>query len=1068
MTFVIDTLVKLNEAIESNYTNIIVTNYDKITFDTFCDKYKSFAKLNSLEIKHDEILQLSHIEDILLYFVEKELEHLTIHAQTLEETEVILKDLDFYSNLETLDITAENYVGPNGHQDKKDFQDKIQEIIKKNRKMRNFFRRNLSQELNDLQITDDLLPENMNSEQVKYLWELGKQHDEYVCYKRRDKSLSDNVEYEKLISLSHGWCLSNILSTDDVEKLQVIHKYLRLDLNVKYLHAVNESEGSSRLIDWSTRDLGRLKIAEWLIAKNAKATRDFDQELFLMPSYSAGRYNTLGFPLGNLLDPNSGSVNTELVEKLKTRFIKQDAIAYDALAWFVFYENIEMFEKICAKYNDSFRTISKARYNTRSAVSNKNHRSIDYNKSITEGQFEGFSLFQLIIYYSGTPLLIKSISNLDVNSLRKIAQCVFPSKNNFEFSGWTILEVVIFKGLLNECMAFIGDLKSSEFSLKNNKYNILELLFYGLLLSLDSSFTSPDVMNRKAYNNILNYLIDKKWVQSDSVSNLLLKPDKDSTFGPVPFLHFCIMKHCYKLFSSHIKITDDLLKMRISYHENNISFCIKNANALQIAIVAQCRYDKSFKTINTIKSLYDDYKKHHLLEPALLENLSIFNKKQNIIHYLVGMYDHYELYECVLAWPESPVNVPYPDTHSEYPGWLPIHVAILKAYTLTDGKLSCLIKRNDLDLSKPFPVNDKYNISGYYILSALFYTGYPEKNNRVFSRAPIECAEKILEHMKNGNMDKTTMKTILNQALAVATIHSSSESSIKLLLEHGANPYQNLKEGYRIIDVAYENGIFSSFISFVEESFVPSVASQAPKLITNNRVSELSKYSGESHHIHENIYAVASLVRIKNSEHVFLVVEQIKKGLSHIDFIDFVVDVKRVGYGKVRHNPKNSGLHEPLIGLMENDDMMSIEPATELFAVQWQLPVEQCQRLFHSVEEDKKKELRYAMAGNGFFAKSSGLGDNCYTWARKKLIATDDPNIRKGLKPTWDERLGSWPRFKMTKSKKELLWEVCPSLFSCRNLSVGAVILTAGVSIPYMLTSSPEKVVETIGSTIFN
>ena len=70
------------------------------------------------------------------------------------------------------------------------------------------------------------------------------------------------------------------------------------------------------------------------------------------------------------------------------------------------------------------------------------------------------------------------------------------------------------------------------------------------------------------------------------------------------------------------------------------------------------------------------------------------------------------------------------------------------------------------------------------------------------------------------------------------------------------------------------------------------------------------------------------------------------------------------------------------------------------------------------------KEIDYFIGGaDSFFTSSSKKGENCYTWARKKLLASDDNLIKQQLMPTFTDWIAALPRWKLVTQQTSPSWD---------------------------------------------
>lgn len=95
----------------------------------------------------------------------------------------------------------------------------------------------------------------------------------------------------------------------------------------------------------------------------------------------------------------------------------------------------------------------------------------------------------------------------------------------------------------------------------------------------------------------------------------------------------------------------------------------------------------------------------------------------------------------------------------------------------------------------------------------------------------------------------------------------------------------------------------------------------------------------------------------------------------------------------------------------------------------WSIPREEVMHVYRALEADRDKDIPYNLLGDQSVIQGlSGLpGENCFTWARKKLLLTKNPNIRKGLESKSIDKIASHPKFylKPSKETKEAKKSIC-------------------------------------------
>jgi hypothetical protein len=174
-----------------------------------------------------------------------------------------------------------------------------------------------------------------------------------------------------------------------------------------------------------------------------------------------------------------------------------------------------------------------------------------------------------------------------------------------------------------------------------------------------------------------------------------------------------------------------------------------------------------------------------------------------------------------------------------------------------------------------------------------------------------------------------------------------------------------------------------------------------------------------------DVWQVA-LVRDKesksNSEHTFIVVEGMDAfGRCFFWRFDLVTKIgeEKVekGFAKVniqRYNDLLLSERESILQVFLNPHEIQGRGLESLVGHVWQLKREKVLGLYKAIMADQAKDLiPYAITGNqSFFSK----GDNCYSWARRHLLALKEPKIQKDLPSTSTDYFVMRPKWKLQES----------------------------------------------------
>ena len=972
--FKIDSAYTMRESIKLQVSKVWIIDGEE-SLDSFFQDAQKLKSLTHIFINTKTFPYVFQNNLTNLIRTEKGITAIYIDVDTIELTELLLNDLRFYSSLEYIMIKSKFYMkggeyGRAQYYDYKDVESKI------NVEIRNILILNnktkllihdltfLWQELKKYNIS----PENqsLDGESLKYAIFLGEHFNKFEEITSFHQVLYREIEHFKdIYSVSHSWNIINVvknasskLSADKFNK--VISSIPNFDINQRY--STYDNNKFERLIDIAVQCQSR-KIVEALIARNCDITCVYEENishLFFGEEYDLSMLNN--FPFWCVFRDNTYS-------EMKDIILQDEICLYDGLAWL-----------IVGNKGSYFKELIKS-------------KNIDLNKTIPQGVFKDFSLLQLIVYFHRSNLFL-DLHELNLFDGELLVNSIYPNNTHFHYLDWSVLALIVFKGYYCELQVLLPkNVKPSFISLKDK--NSLQLLFEGAA-SLERHDKNR-LEKLETYKSCLRYIL-----QFENVKNslaVLILHDKGSQ-GDIPVLYFAILHDIFYLIQDYLCLFPMSTIIRSRVHINKYQCAL---SLLQLSVIE----DK----IDAFNVLYTIYLEQNALD-VIDEPLSVFDNinlfQFSIIHQKFYVFDKFVEYE------KCPINVPFPDNHSQYPNWLPLQVVLLKGFTDLSGDfLQKLLKKVDLDITHRFIGKGiPHFLVGYYPTSAVFFSGNPIKNRH----PPYYILSDNIYNFFSLIDKLDSKKAILNEALFFAVLHHNVTNDhdhrkhIQALIEKGAYPYQCCdEEGNRIIDLAARKGLLSSFPSGLEE--IPQLS---PIVLNDNqKESELSTQI-----IIENHCSVISLVRNKNSripEHVFIVVEQIIRGKSVMHFIDFV-NIEETKKGRARHKTYEGKIIEPLLYSCK-EKLMNIQENDKscLTVKSWTLNNETTENILSAIDMDKGKIMDYSPIGDqSLFAASSGKkGHNCYTWAREKLLLSNSPRFKEELKTTLEEWLiGAIPSIK--------------------------------------------------------
>lgn len=986
--FRVDSLTSLQEACSKKEDKILISGDELLLKTAFFDKnqqIKDISSLTALTIIIDYFSSMYN--NAISQLVKNGLQSLCIKAKCIETPNILIEHLHFYSSLLIFKIECKKYrelfFGKETDKDsdysciKADIDAGCAEIIKFNKETEIF--------LNTTLKTYELKKEDLvviSTSQVEYLKESQiilavSIADNYEFYSKLEKfhcELHNDTVFKMLQNIARDWNVKTVASNNAVTKFEKMLPYLsNFDINQRYTYIDNNFQ---RLLDIAVVN-NHLEMTVLLYNKGADIVRACENNA--IPNKPTAYFNAFR----DLLNVPFFIAIRNRNEHLKNFFISREESLYDGLAWIIFSNER-------GEFNNIFESTD-----------------IDFLKPISKGLFSGFSLFQLMIYYQRTGFFFEVFKKYALDPLLCF-DSVFPERESIQFGGWSVFSVVVHTGMLNELEWISKKINIEKLSLKNNKnYNAIQLLLDGA--SEKSCNTDDSLYGVNKTETLENHkkcmVLILKFITIKGL-NLILYDNNSKR--EVPLLHFCILYDIFSVVEEHLQLYEDDVKLKITIPVKNTE---QEVDALQLAVILNCQDEKVFDKLFQHK----DYLEKSINEPLdSLKNVNLFQQSildGNLLFFI----------KC-LEWKNCPVNVPFPFLHHQYPKWLPIHVIVLK---MMEGTLntdySLLLKRDDVDVTTPMPDQGvPHFLAGHYLSSAIFYNGNPVKNS--LSSSPIISIMLTDFFPLLDKLPSKTKRNILDQALLFAIAYYDVRASyvhdkeIQNLVEHGANPYQSFgSNGDLIIDLARERGLLHLFPQHLENR-LRAVTQQILLVSGNVRESELSPFSKDFLRINEDYYSVISLVRNEksgNSEHVFITIEQIVAGRSKMFFIDFVKNPEKKGLGMVRCILETGKITDPLLYSCKLS-MMKIGSIEDLKCSSWMVPNEVANKLLVLVEEEKSKNIYYALPGNRsiFSWFGSQKGHNCYTWAREKLLSTKSPIIKQALKLTLGEWLAAVPSLK--------------------------------------------------------
>ncbi len=822
--FVIDSLIKLKEAIQTKPSKITIYA-DSLRKEDIDEFFRNLFPITQCII-HAENFSLSTHRAGIIKLIKNGLIELIFHVTNLQDCMNFIENIKFYSSLKKLEFKFTN--------NKENFQwqsdpftitpekikGKADEIVELNKKLKVFLEVELPEhqkKMAELNISADDKQIPVQKAQVEYLMGLGENFNLYTEYRSFYREKLNYPVFEIIDKLASSWNIPRIVGVGAIDKLKAITSFFpHTDLNQR-VHLIRGI--SYRLIDHAVTSKSDL-VTRWLLERGTDITREYTKKG--MPIFFIGTdRDSPNFPFDQVWPDESNPLSAIL--------LKHEPALYDALAWYLCENRI----------NDVRRILATTK--------------VDIHKLIPAGTFKNFTLFQLVIYYKRTSLCLDLLKNVTDEEKTNIANSLYPlflnpSNEEFPYSAWSVISVVIHQGQYNELVTLgpskharlqnfhlkeINAHKDDKQSKINNSYSAgykQQIAFVRLLLS---GAISP-AADLASFKRCLKHCIDQKIIDLSLIKDVVIYHEELAI--NLPLLHFVIENNIYSIIEEYIdffagKLTE---KVHIEAYEEAL-------NPLQLAVFS------STYEVAIIKSLYKTYQKYNYLD-VVREPLPNY-AKMNLFQFAV-IYKDENILPPFIDDKNCPINAPFPADHKEYPGWLPIHIAILNNFYMQGSVVNLLLKRMDLNLLEPFPQggNFLHELEGLYPLSAIFYSGEPRRNyhlSRAGGRIISGYYEEFLPLIMKSAISNEKKVEIYTQALWMAVKHQGPQynyldhtKQIESLVKLGADFNYAVGNGYRIVDYARdEKGLSASL--FPTASIHSSKNEQLSKITDNVVTQEL-------------------------------------------------------------------------------------------------------------------------------------------------------------------------------------------------------------------------------------
>ncbi len=795
--FIIDSLTMLKKAIQTKPSKITIYA-DSLEKEDINEFFRNLFPITQCII-HAENFSLSTHRAGIIKLIKNGLIELIFHVTNLQDCMNFIENIKFYSSLKKLEFKFTH--------NKENFQwqsdpfiitpEKIKreadKIIELNKKLKAFLEVELPQhekKMVELDISADDKQIPVRKEQVEYLMGLGENFNLYTEYRSFHKEKLNYPVFEIIDKLAGSWNIPRIVGVDAIDKLKVITSFFpHTDLNQR-VHLIRGI--SYRLIDHAVTRRSDL-VTQWLLKQGADITREYTKKGIPTFFVNIDR-DSPNFPFDQVWPDESNPLSAIL--------LKHEPALYDALAWYLCENRIHDVRRILAT------------------------TKVDIHKLIPTGTFKNFTLFQLVIYYKRTSLCLDLLKNVTDEEKTNIANSLYPlflnpSNEEFPYSAWSVISVVIYQGQYNELVTLgpskhallqkfhlkdIDSHKDDKQSKIDNSYPISykqQIAFVRLLLS---GAISP-AADLASFKRCLKHCIDQKIIDLSLIKDVVIYHEELAI--NLPLLHFVIENNIYSIIEEYIdffagKLTE---KVHIEAYEEAL-------NPLQLAVFS------STYEVDIIKSLYKTYQKYNYLD-VVREPLPN-HEKMNLFQFVV-INEYESILPLFIDDKNCPINAPFPANHKEYPGWLPIHIAILNNFYMQGSVVNLLVKRMDLNLLEPFPQggNFLHELEGLYPLSAIFYSDEPRRNynlSRAGGRIISGYYEEFLPLIMKSAISNEKKLEIYTQALWMAVKHQGPQynnldhtKQIQSLVKLGADFNYAVGNSDRIVDYARKKGLSALF-----------------------------------------------------------------------------------------------------------------------------------------------------------------------------------------------------------------------------------------------------------------
>lgn len=639
------------------------------------------------------------------------------------------------------------------------------------------------------------------------------------------------------------------------------------------------------------------------------------------------------------------------------------------------------------------------------------YRIVNFNEPLKKGRYKDYTITQLYLLLHSDNKINKFPDKFFTNETLKDSFASFFPRREKELSEIQVIKYLIYKKPFTFYEPQICFLKTNWSEREEKKENC-DMNNEIMHLSLIESFLKGLVDHQKYRKNddrskndcndvmgkievIIKILTTENIFQVNNIIiPYLIKNNESSETDKAIALLF---KHCFKnksLFSDETHKDLTILQLLVLYGRDK--YLKKTYESIKL-IAKKKGFDEILR--KNLLLPFESKKQLKGYDKFSLINLAIYRDMSNFIK----IFSEEKVFENIL-------NEKFSPDHDLYPDWNTVHFSIFlfKIEKISASLLFFLLTKFSFDSSICFPNNSCY-LEGLNILQSIIVEKdnfYKENNDR---RKPDSHLN--LENDIQSLIEKLDEKTI-NFICQYKKSPYYGKTALFLAIEYNKIDFvksllSTEKTDYTIKN--YENSCAKTVARYFISNKAISLIEKAEKKFPKH-IEDLQKGLKYTSDVNPNFKIsidkwLLSILREKNSDHTFLVIE----GIEHDEKEKKIRPMARLSHLLRRKNGKMniesvivySGINDGWLSYSEHKEENLLEKLSKqaslvsLITTGQQFFPESCfveknqlEELWREIEAEKEEVDRrnYNLFGDlSFFNRSSSSkGENCVSWAKKK------------------------------------------------------------------------------------